>query len=189
MATSFKPIKGRAYKFYVGLVSQADTKLLQVNPTIAAGDFKISKDGGAFANLTTLPSVAPASGTAVMIDLSATETTCDNIALQFIDAAGAEWCAQLIGLETKDPSFSNFPFWMRDTSGNPKTGLGSAVTATRSIDGGAFSAGTLGAVSEIANGCYKLAIPLADATYTDSLSLYFTATGCMPTAITLTPAF
>lgn len=187
MATSFKPIKGRAYKFYVGLVSQADTKLLQANPTIAAGDFQISKDGGAFANLTTLPSANPASGRAVMIDLSIAEMTADNIVVQCVDAAGAEWCAQMIAFETKDPAFTNFEFVMRDTAGLPATGK--TVTATRSIDGGAFGAGTLGSVTEIANGAYKLAIPLADATYTDSLTLNFTASGCMATIVTLTPAF
>ena len=189
MATSFKPIKGRAYTFNIGVVDQSNTKLLKAAPTLASGDFKISKDGGAFANLATLPTVTPSGGTAVQIALSATEMTADNVVITAIDAAGAEWCDQLISFETKDPSFANFAFIMRDTAGTPKTGLGAAVTVTRSIDGAAFSAGTLGSVSEVANGEYKLAIPLADATYTDSLTLNFTATGCMPTVVTLLPAF
>ena len=43
--------KNTAYKFYVGLIDQSNTKLLKANPTIASGDFKVSTDGGAFANL------------------------------------------------------------------------------------------------------------------------------------------
>lgn len=39
------PLKGAAYSFEVALVSQADTDVYQVNPTLAVGDVKISKDG------------------------------------------------------------------------------------------------------------------------------------------------
>lgn len=100
MATYNTPKRATAFKFYIGLVDQADTKLLKANPTIAAGDFRISKDGGAFANLATLPSANPASSRAVMIDLSASEMTADNIVIQCVDASGAEWCDQLINLQT-----------------------------------------------------------------------------------------
>lgn len=100
MPTYNTPKRGVAYKMYVGLVDQSNTKLLKANPTIASGDFQISKDGGAFANLTTLPSASPASGRAVMIDLSASEMTADNIVIQCVDASGAEWCDQIINLQT-----------------------------------------------------------------------------------------
>ena len=100
MATYNTPKRGVAHKFYIGLVDQANTKLLKANPTIAAGDFQVSKDGGAFANLTTLPSANPASGRSVMIDLSATEMTADNVVVQCVDAAGAEWCDLFVNLQT-----------------------------------------------------------------------------------------
>ena len=100
MATYVPAKRATAYKFYVGLIDQSNTKLLKANPTIAAGDFKVSKDGGAFANLTTLPSANPASGRAVMIDLDATEMTADNLVVQCVDAAGAEWCDLLINIAT-----------------------------------------------------------------------------------------
>lgn len=100
MPTYNTPKRGVAFKMYVGLVDQSNTKLLKANPTIAAGDFQISKDGGAFTNLTTLPSANPASGRAVMIDLSASEMAADNIVIQCVDASGAEWCDQLINLQT-----------------------------------------------------------------------------------------
>ena len=100
MATYNTPKRATAFKLYVGLVDQANTKLLKANPTIAAGDFMVSKDGGAFANLTTLPSANPASGRAIMIDLSATEMTADNVVIQCVDAAGAEWCDLFVNLQT-----------------------------------------------------------------------------------------
>lgn len=99
MATYNTPKRATAHKFYVSLVDQANTKLMKANPTIAAGDFKISKDGGALANLATLPSVSPAGSRSVMIDLSATEMTADNISIECVDAAGAEWCDLFINLQ------------------------------------------------------------------------------------------
>jgi hypothetical protein len=93
--------KNAGFILYVGLQSQAAaTTLLQVNPTIAAGDFKVSIDGGAFANLATLPVVTPAGGRSVKITLSAAEMNGDNIFLQCVDAAGAEWCDLAINVQT-----------------------------------------------------------------------------------------
>ena len=94
------PQKNTEYIFYTGLISQADTKLLKAAPTIAAGDFKVSTDGGAFANLATLPVVTPAAGTAVKITLSAGEMNGDNIVITCIDAAGVEWCDLFLNIQT-----------------------------------------------------------------------------------------
>lgn len=85
------PKKNAEYIFYIGLRSQADSTILQANPTIAAGDFKVSIDGGAFANPATLPAVTPAAGKAVKVTLSAAEMNGDNISFYGSDAAGAEW--------------------------------------------------------------------------------------------------
>lgn len=93
------PLKNQAYTFAVGLRSQADTKLLQGSPTLAAGDFKVSIDGGALANLATLPTVTPAAGKRVQISLSAAEMNGDNITVIASDAAGAEWCDELWNLQ------------------------------------------------------------------------------------------
>lgn len=73
---------------------------MQANPTLAAGDVTISKDGGAFANLTTLPVVTPAAGRAVKVTVSATEMTADNVVVIFSDASGAEWDDLLISIAT-----------------------------------------------------------------------------------------
>lgn len=100
MTSYVTPKKNTAFKFYIGLIDQSNTKLLKANPTIAIGDFKVSTDGGAFGNLATLPSANPASGRAVMIDLSSGEMNGDNVVVQCVDAAGAEWCDLLIALQT-----------------------------------------------------------------------------------------
>lgn len=94
------PERGVEYIFYVGLISQANTKLLQANPTLATGDVKSSQDGGGFGNLGTLPAVTPAAGKAVKVTLSAAEMEADNITVIFSDAAGDEWCDQIVNIQT-----------------------------------------------------------------------------------------
>lgn len=55
----------------------------------------------------------------------------------------------------KNIALAKFEFLMTDsTNHNPVTGL--TITATRSIDNGAFAAGTLSAITEIANGVYSV---------------------------------
>ena len=39
------PIKNENYIFYMGLISQSNTKLLQTNPTIEEGDVKLQVIG------------------------------------------------------------------------------------------------------------------------------------------------
>src|SRR4051812_6759213 len=84
---------------YIALVSQADTKLLKSNPTIASGDFKTSLDGAALGNLGTLPTVTPASSVMVKITLSTSEMNGDNTSVVCIDASGAEWCDQFLNIQ------------------------------------------------------------------------------------------
>lgn len=93
------PTRGQQYVFYVSLVSQSDQKVFQANPTLAAGDVKVSKDGGSLSNLGTLPTVAPASGKLVKVTLSASEMDADNVAVVFSDAAGDEWCDLTIDVQ------------------------------------------------------------------------------------------
>mgnify|MGYP001581743108 CR=1 FL=1 len=102
MASYVTPKRATEFIFYVGLVSQANTKIFQANPTIAAGDFKVSIDGGALNNPTTIPTVTPAAGKAVKITLSASEMTGDNIQVICSDAAGDEWCDCEINIQTSD---------------------------------------------------------------------------------------
>jgi len=83
--------KNAAFTFDMVVVDSSSRPDLKANPTIAAGDWKISKDGGALANLTTLPVVAPASSVIIKIVLSATEMNANRITIIGIDAAGAQW--------------------------------------------------------------------------------------------------
>jgi hypothetical protein len=76
----------------------------------------------------------------------------------------------------KNVALSNFHFVMTDsTTHNPATGK--TVTATRLIDNGSFGAGTLGAVTEVANGVYRLDLPAADLNG-NVVTLRLTASGC-----------
>ena len=75
-----QPVKGVAYEFPpVELTDVFDAQFFLVNPTIVAGDFKISKDFGALINLTNLPVVDPAGSSSVKINLTASEMTADKI--------------------------------------------------------------------------------------------------------------
>jgi len=100
MASYVTPKKNTAFVFYVGLVSQADTKLFQSNPTLATGDAKVSIDGAALGNLATLPTVTPSSSKLVQVNLSSSEMNGDNIQVILSDASGAEWCDLIVNIQT-----------------------------------------------------------------------------------------
>lgn len=76
----------RGYK----LVDRA-TGQYKSTPTLASGDFKIEKDGGAAANLATLPVVEPTGGTSITLEFSAAEMQCAQAVITAIDQVGAEW--------------------------------------------------------------------------------------------------
>ncbi len=79
------PKKNEDMEFPICLQDYANPGNIKTNPTLAAGDFKISKDGGAFANLATLPTVTPASGDQVVVVLSASEMNADKILIVWKD--------------------------------------------------------------------------------------------------------
>lgn len=100
MSSQVTPKKNAAYSFYCALTSQANTNTFQSNPTLTTGDVKVSTDGGAFNNITTLPVVTPAGGKAILVSCSSTEMNGDNVQVLFSDAAGAEWCDLLANIQT-----------------------------------------------------------------------------------------
>jgi hypothetical protein len=94
------PIKGQAYVFGVGLLDSSNTTLHKTNPTIAAGDFKISKEGGAYANLTNLPAVSVANDI-IVISLTASEMDADWLAVRAQDQTSpVEWLQRVLYLTT-----------------------------------------------------------------------------------------
>lgn len=100
MPSYVTPKKNTEFIFYAFLVDTANRPSFKANPTLAAGDVKVSTDGGAFANLSTLPAVTPAAGVAVKVTLSASEMNGDNIVVTFKDAAGGEWDEVAFGIQT-----------------------------------------------------------------------------------------
>ncbi len=79
----------------------------------------------------------------------------------------------------KNVAFTAFPFVMFNAAGNPTAGL--VVTATRSLDGAAFAA-CANAVTEVANGVYKINIAATDIN-ANSVVFRFTAPGAKDTDI------
>ena len=73
----------------------------KASPTLAVGDVTISKDGGGFVDLATLPVVTPAAGRAVQIVGSATEAPAARLVIQFVDVSSPkEWEDQFVIVET-----------------------------------------------------------------------------------------
>ena len=99
MPSFVSPKKNTAFEFYVGLVSQANTKIMQASPTFAAGDVKVSTDNGTSSNITTLPVIGTNTKLA-KVNLSAAEMNGDNVTVTFSDAAGAEWCDLVVNIQT-----------------------------------------------------------------------------------------
>lgn len=86
------PKKNEDFKIRIFLEDYANPGNLKSSPTIAAGDFKIDKDGGGFNNLGTLPTVSPAAGVAVLIELSSTEMNADVVTVVWQDQTSPkEW--------------------------------------------------------------------------------------------------
>lgn len=79
------PQRGIAYSFRISLLDSANPGRIKKSPTIVAGDFKLSKDGGALTNLLTLPSEAPAASGCLTVSLSAAEMDADKIQVIWSD--------------------------------------------------------------------------------------------------------
>ena len=95
------PVKNEDFIFAVSLESMASPGSFKENPTIAAGDFKVDKDGAGFNNLATLPSVEPASSRRVKVTLSATEMNADIVTIQCVDqTTPKEWADLIICIPT-----------------------------------------------------------------------------------------
>jgi len=95
------PKKGEEFKVRVALPDAANAPSYKASPTIAAGDFKIDKDGAGLADLATLPTVSPAASVCVLVELSATEMTADVVTIVAIDqTAPKEWCDLVMSIPT-----------------------------------------------------------------------------------------
>lgn len=161
-----EPKKNTAFTFAIGLGSRLARPAFQAAPTLAAGDFKVSIDGGAFTNLATLPTVTPAGGTRVQIAMSAAEMNGDNIMVQCIDAAGGEWDDVII---TFDLSVRNAD----DLATPTNITAGTITTVTGAV--GSVSAGVAVATNNDKTG-YDLSATAVQAIW-DALTSALTAAG------------
>lgn len=95
------PIKNQDFIVRVALRSYASPHRFQSSPTIAAGDFKVDKDGGGLTNLSTLPSVDPAASKLVKITLSSTEMNADVVTVVCSDQTDPpEWADYCFSIPT-----------------------------------------------------------------------------------------
>lgn len=101
MANANPPKKNQAFVTYITLRDAADNLNMKSSPTIAAGDFKISLDGGAFENLTNLPSVTPAGSVSVKLDITAAQMNADQVLITWIDQTSPkEWADGSLAINT-----------------------------------------------------------------------------------------
>jgi hypothetical protein len=86
------PVKNEDFLFAIFVEDFANPGAFKVNPTIAAGDFQISKDYGAFANLATIPDVEPDATDQIRVQLSSTEMNADVVTVRWKDqTTPKEW--------------------------------------------------------------------------------------------------
>jgi hypothetical protein len=93
-------LKNNAFIFYFTLISQIDTDVFQANPTLAAGDVRISIDGGALVNITALPTAIGA-GKVLSVPLTAAEMNGNEIMVLFSDVAANEWQDAMMVISTE----------------------------------------------------------------------------------------
>ena len=154
MADYSDPKRATAYRFTLSLFARSDNQI-KTAPTLAAGDVKVSKDNGATANITTLPSEAPASSGILQVDLSATEMTADLVTVIFRDAAGAEWNDVAVNIAPGVRQLADLAF--------PNTsGRGMDVDASGGVEVGSFQTGAITAAAFTA-GAIDAAALAADA--------------------------
>lgn len=124
---------GAAFTLWgVPLVTKGASDYL-ANPTLAAGDVKVSKDGGAFANLTTLPDAHPASGKSVRVQLAATEMEATFLVIDFIDQTSPkEWEDQRIIVMT-ELARGAIAFTVVSDAGNTATTFDTGLTGADDV--------------------------------------------------------
>lgn len=95
------PVRAEDFVIRISLADANTPGRLKGSPTIAAGDFKVDKDGGGLTNLATLPTVDPAASKLVKITLSATEMTADVVTVVCSDQTDPpEWADYAFSIPT-----------------------------------------------------------------------------------------
>ena len=95
------PKKATSFIFYTAFVDAASRPDFKASPTIASGDFKISKDGTSGVALAANPAAVSGALSTIRFGLTGTEMDADIVSIMCIDAAGGEWDDQLITIHTE----------------------------------------------------------------------------------------
>jgi hypothetical protein len=90
------PVKNEDFIIRVALRDASAPLRFKSSATIAAGDFKVDKDGGGLNNLATLPTVDPSATKLVKITLSSTEMNADVVTVICSDQTDPPEWADLI---------------------------------------------------------------------------------------------
>lgn len=133
----------------------------------------------------TVSSRLASAGYAAPLDASGTRAAV-GLSSANLDAQLAAIAAKTANLPEglkKNTALNNFEFFMADAADHVTGKTGLTVTATRSIDGGAFSACT-NTPSEVGSGYYKINLSAADLNG-DVVTLRFAATGSDGAGITV----
>lgn len=94
--TVYEPVQpliaGQPYSFSAFLFQSLNSQYIQTSPTLSIGDVKISKDGGGYSNITSLPVEVSSSGE-LTVSLTSLETTgvTKYITVKFSDVSGSQW--------------------------------------------------------------------------------------------------
>lgn len=137
----------------------------------------LSKAGGAYSGAA--GTVTEVANGVYKIALTAADlNTLGDLAVHCTVASGdpTDFVDQVVAGIFKNVAYNNYPFLMTDST-NHAPATGKSVTVTRSVDGGAFGAGSLSAVTEVANGIYVVNFAASDLNG-GSITLRATASGC-----------
>lgn len=189
-------------------VDSTDGVTAETALTIAQADVRVKKGGGAWAQKNDATSATHEENGWYEVALNSTDTNTLGPLMVAVSEAGAlpvfrelmvvpanVYDSLVAGTDTLDvtatlstrlktnQALNSFHFLMTDsTTHNPATGK--TVTVTRAIDTGAFGAGTIGSVTEVANGIYRVDLPAADLNGA-VVTLRATASGCDDLLMTL----
>lgn len=189
-------------------VDSTDGVTAETALTIAQADVRLKKGGGAWAQKNDATSATHEENGWYEVALNSTDTNTLGPLMVAVNETGAlpvyrefmvvpanVYDSLVAGTDTLDvtatiatrlktnQALNSFHFLMTDsTTHNPATGK--TVTVTRAIDTGAFGAGTIGSVTEVANGIYRVDLPAADLNGA-VVTLRATASGCDDLLMTL----
>lgn len=135
MASAIPPKKNAAFSFSVYLVDRSNNSQFRSNPTLAAGDVKVVVDGGAPANITTLPVVDADFTKRVEVSLTAAEMNGDRINIVFSDVTGSEWCDYSLEIFTAGQTFDEMDDAIGTISGYIDLELAEILANSQRVDG------------------------------------------------------